>query len=74
MNYVDGFVAASALLVGDGGLLGLEMTDGFAGDEVEAVMLQLKIEFGGGECGMRSGECGVRGRGRVQGFRFQVQS
>jgi len=68
-GFVDGFVAAGALLVSDGGLLGVEVADGFAGDEVEAVMLELEVEGGGRECGMRSGEWGVGGGERGLGAR-----
>lgn len=59
-GFVDGFVAARALFVGDGGLGLLEMADGFAGDEVEARGLELEVEVGGGEWGRRVQ--GMRGR------------
>jgi len=57
-GFINGFVAAGALFFGDGGLRLLEMADRFAGDEVEAVVLELEVEFGRG----------------VQSSRFQVQS
>jgi hypothetical protein len=67
-GFVDGFVAAGALFVGDGSLLGLEMANGFAGDEVEAVMLELEIELGRGDRGGRG--FGARGLGLGSGRRW----
>jgi hypothetical protein len=61
-GFIDRFVTAGALFVGDGGLRLLKMADGFAGDEVEAVMLQLKIEGRWGR-GLGAWDSGFGARG-----------
>ena len=60
-GFVDLFVAVVAFFVDGGDLRLVVIADGLATDEVEAVVLELTIEFDGRQRGTRSGERGVGG-------------